>query len=216
MSPLRDLFLAPRATEARAAPRVRSRVHADARAPTLGVLAPARDLLVVAAAAGLVVGRRAPAALVCLHARGAPPAPAALRAPPRAAATRLVASLGARGVQAEGRGRLVVAVLPDDPDEAAIAATRAHAAAGALPAVLGLAARHHDLDGLLAAQDAILLALPPAVDPTLADLALRGAEALVPSAAAVTLARDPLTRTLALAGVCAPRAIRLAVEGVLA
>jgi hypothetical protein len=214
MSPLRDLFVVPRAVDAGAASGAVD--HARARARTLGVLAPARDLPAIAAAAGLVVARGAPAALVCVHVAGASPAPAALRAPPRAAVRRLVASLRARGVEAEGRGRLVLAVLPDDPGEAAAAAARAQAAAGALPGVVGLAARHHDLDVLLAAQDAILLALPPAVDPTLAGLALAGAAALVPSAAAATLTRDPLTRTLALAGACAPRAVRLAVEGVMA
>jgi hypothetical protein len=214
MSPLRDLFVAPRALDAGAASVARPLAQTGSR--TLGVLAAARDLPAVASAAGLVVGRGAPAALVCLHAAGAPPAPAVLRAPPRAAAARLAASLHARGMEAEARGRLVLAVLPDDPAEAAAAATRAQAAAGALPAVLGLAARHRDLDEALAAQGAILLALVPAIDPTLADLALRSAEALAPSAATVTPARDPLTRTLALAGMRAPRAVRLAVEGVLA
>ena len=46
----------------------------------------------------------------------------------------------------------------------------------------------------------------------MARLALAGAAALVPGAAAITLALDPVQRALALAGVRAPRPISLALQ----
>lgn len=222
MSPLRDLLVAPRTGGAMLddARRVRRRasvgVSADA-APSLslGLLAPARELPAVAAGAGLAVARAAPAALVCVQAPGAHAAAPALRAPARAVAARLAASLRARDLEASARGRLAVVRLPDDPAELAGAAARALAAAGTLPAVLAVAARHGDVDALLGARDALLVALPAAAEPALARLALAGAAELVPRAAALALALDPVQRALALAGVRAPGAIRRAVEGLL-
>ncbi|HEX6619361.1 MAG TPA: hypothetical protein VF024_06875, partial [Solirubrobacteraceae bacterium] len=73
-----------------------------------------------------------------------------------------------------------------------------------------VAARDDEVDALLAARDAILVALPPSVEPAMARLAVTGAAALAP-AAALTLALDPVQRALALAGVRAPRAIAAAV-----
>jgi hypothetical protein len=196
--------------------RARERDGAAALAPSLGVLANARDLPAVAVAVGVVVARRSPAALVCVQVPGDElPAPA-LRAPPRRAATRLVASLRARGLVAEVRGRVAVVELAREPDHAAAAAARALAAAGALPTVLAVAARDPDLDVLLAAQDAILVALPPSADPTLAELAASGAARLAPRATSITLSLDPASRTLALAGLRAPAAVKAAVEGAIA
>jgi hypothetical protein len=226
MSPLRDLLIAPRPAEhatprapqppARMA-RLARRRHAPppALSPALGVLAPARELSAVASAAGLAIARGRSAALVCLHASGAAASPS-LRAPAHAGAGRLAASLTARGLAADARGRLAVVRLPDDPAELSSAAARALAAAGALPTVLAVAQRSEDVDVLLGAQDAILVALAPAAEPTLAGLALAGATELAPSAVAISLALDPVQRALALAGAWSPRTIRHAIEGLVA
>jgi hypothetical protein len=225
--PLRDSLIAPRdAGEAAAARseaarrrlhfplRPRARAGAVALAPSVGVLAQARDLPAVAVAVGVVVARRNPAALVCVHAGHEPAAPA-LRAPARATAARLAGSLHARGLAAEARGRVAIVDLVREED-AAGAAARALAAAGALPTVLAVAARDPDLDVLLAAQDAILVALPPSADPTLAELAASGAARLASRSTSIALNLDPASRALALAGMRAPAAVRAAVEGVLA
>jgi hypothetical protein len=164
----------------------------------------------VAAAAGLVVGRRAPAVLVCLHAPDVELA-APLRAPARAAATRLATSLAGRGLPAEARGRLVLVRC-----ELADATARALAAAAELSRVLAVAVREPAVDCLLAECDAILVALPPSADPSLADLALAGATELSRSAASIVIALDPLSRALALGGLRAPRKVHEAVEGLLA
>jgi hypothetical protein len=81
--------------------------------------------------------------------------------------------------------------------------------------VLAVAARDDDVDLLLGACDAILVALPAAAEPALARLALAGAAALVPRAAALAIGVDPVERALAAAGLRAPGAIRRAVEGLL-
>jgi hypothetical protein len=82
--------------------------------------------------------------------------------------------------------------------------------------VLAVAVREPAVDRLLAERDAILVALPPSADPTLADLALAGATELSRSAASIALALDPLSRALALGGLRAPRKVRETVEGLLA
>jgi hypothetical protein len=221
MSPLRDLLVAPRPVERELPRPARKRLLARGRATapatpaaSLGVLAPARELPAVAIAAGIAVARGRSTALVCLHAPDAP-APS-LRAPAGRGAARLAASLVARGLAAEARGPLALVRLPDDPAELSSAAARALAAAGALPTVLAVAQRTEDVDALLAQRDAILVALPPATEPALAGLALAGATELAPSAAALSLALDPVQRALALAGCWSPRAIRHAVEGLVA
>jgi hypothetical protein len=218
---LRDLLIAPReaASEDEAVARGRLRLPFRARtqpeavalSPSLGVLANARDLAAVAVAVGVVVARRGSAALVCVHAPGQGPSAPALRAPTRAAATRLTASLRARGIVADARGRVAVVELAGGEGEAA----RALAAAGSLPTVLGVAVRDPELDALLAAQDAILVALAPSTDPALAELAASSAARLAPSAASITLSLDPASRALALAGLRVPAAVRAAVEGLL-
>ena len=196
--------------------RARERGGAVALAPSLGVLATARDLPAIAVAVGVVVARRSPAALVCVHVAGDElPAPA-LRAPPRAAATRLAGSLRARGFVADVRGRVAVVQLAREAEHAAGAAARALAAAGARPTVLATDARDPDLDVLLGAQDAILVALPPSADPTLAELAASGAARLAPRATSIAVNFDPASRALALAGLRAPAAVRAAVHGLIA
>src|SRR5947207_2183263 len=80
-------------------------------------------------------------------------------------------------------------------------------AAGRLPTVLAVAGRDEEADALLAARDAILVALPSCAEPAMAQLALAGAMALVPAAAALSFALDPVQRVLALAGARAPGAI---------
>lgn len=218
MSFVRDFLVAPRAGEAAVddrAPRVRrsrtATAPVEAAAPTIGLLAPARELPAAAAGVGLALGRSAPAVLVCLGA--AMPLPA-LRVPPRAGAARLAASLRARGLDACARGRLALVHLP--ADERTDAATRALAAAGTLPSVLAVAGRDEEVDALLAARDAIVVALPSSAEPAMAQLALAGAAALAPAAAGLTLALDPVQRALALAGARAPRAIAAVVRRLVA
>jgi hypothetical protein len=213
MSLLRDFLVAPPTGEAddrrsRRRPRLHVATSSPA-APAIGVLAPARDLPVAAAGIGLAIGRSAPAVLVCLS---GPVLAPAVRAPARAAASRLAASLRARDLEASARGRLALVHLPDAGRADAVA--RALAAADGLPTVLALAGRDEEVDVLLAARDAILVALPPSAEPALAQLALAGAAALAPAATAVTLALDPVQRALALAGARAPQALVAALHEV--
>ena len=257
---LRDVLIAPRAGDVEGGSLVRrgrvrmirrsDRSVANEVAPSLGVLAPAREVRAVAMAVGLVIARLHPAALVCVHAPGDEPARASLRAPARAAAARLAGSLRGRGVHSDARGKVVLVEVAGDEaamatgdaaaaaeralavtcdaaaevagDEAAMAtgdsaaaAARALAAAGPLPTVLAVGARDPDLDVLLAAQDAILIALPPSAEPALAELAVASARSLASNAAWVSLALDPVARTFALAGLRTPGAVRAAVEGLL-
>lgn len=227
---LRDLLIAPRAEDVESASLVRlgrvrlsrrsDRSVASAVAPSLAVLAPAREVRAVAVAVGLTVARRHPAALVCVHAPGDEPARAGMRAPARAAAARLAGSLRGRGLDADARGKVVLVEVAGDPaaavaGDAAAVVARALAAAGPLPTVLAVGARDPDLDVLLAAQDAILVALPPSAEPALTELATASAQSLAANAASISLALDPVGRTAALAGLRAPGAVRAAVEGLL-
>jgi hypothetical protein len=206
MSLLRDFLVAPRMGEAddrgSRRPRRARALASSPAAPAIGVLAPARDLPGAAAGVALAIGRSAPAVLVCLS---APVFAPAVRAPARAAAARLAASLRARHLEASARGRLALVQMPDAGRADTV--TRAFAPADGLPTVLALAGRDEEVDALLAACDAIVVALPPSAEPALAQLALAGAAALAPAAAAVTLALDPVQRALALAGARAPRAL---------
>jgi hypothetical protein len=211
------LALAPGGSAAVVCLRAPAAASSDAPTPA------APSVLPSAAPALAASAPPAPAAVVPLApAASAPPAPAAPalvapgpRAPARAAAARLAASLRARGLAAEARGRLTLVALPHDPAECASAAARALAASGSAPTVLAVAGRDEDVDVLLAARGAVLVALPPSTDPTLASLALASAHELARSAAAVHLALDPVARALALAGVRAPRAMRDAIDGVI-
>jgi hypothetical protein len=207
MSLLRDFLVAPRTGEE----EVDDRTARVGGAPAIGVLAPARDLPAVAAGVGLAIGRSAPAVLVCLS---APVSVPAFRAPARAAAVRLAGSLRARDLEASARGRLALVHLSDEGRTDAV--TRAIAAASGLPTVLAVAGRDEEVDALLAARDAILIALPSSAEPAMAQLALVGAAALAPAAAAVALALDPVQRALALAGARAPRTVLAAVQELVA
>ena len=229
MPSLRDYFIAPaeeaesgdallpsepvgrgeRRRRVRRPPRVAAGT-ASTLAPSLGVLAAGRDLPALAVAAAVVIGRRAPAALVCVHAPGAQPAPP-LRSPARTAAARLATSLGARGVPAQAWGRLVLV-----RGELVETSAPALATAAALPSVLAVAVRDPAVDALLVQRDAILVALGPAADPVLSELALAGARELSPSAASIEITFDPVSRALALAGLHAPRRLHEAVEALLA
>ena len=218
---LRDFLIAPREParpdEALARGRLRlgrPRSPQDgALAASLGVLANARDLPAIAVAAGIVIARRSPAALVCLHAGGERPT-APVRAPARAAAARLAASMRARGLAADARGRVAAVELAGEGSDAAAAAARALAAAGTLPTVIGVAVRDPDMDALLAAQDAILVALPPSADTALAELTVASA-ARLGRVASIPVTLDPASRALAVAGLRAPRLMRAAVEELL-
>jgi hypothetical protein len=216
MSLLRDFLVAPREGESVVGdrgPRLRRAqvVPSSRAAPAIGVLAPARDLPAAAVGAGLALGRSAPAVLVCLS---APVFAPALRAPARTAAARLAASLRARDLEASARGRLALVHLPDEGRTEAV--TRALAAADGLPTVLAVGARDEEVDALLAAGDAILVALPSSAEPAMAQLVLAGAAALAPAATALTLTLDPVQRALALAGVRAPRTIAEAMRELVA
>jgi hypothetical protein len=199
-----------------ALPRREPRAGAAVLAASIGVLAGARDVRAVAVAVGVVVARRHPAALVCVHAPGDPPHAPPLRAPARPAAARLAASLRARDLSADARGKVALVELATAEAEPAAAAGRAVAAAGPLPTVLAVAARDPDLDALLSTRDAIVVALPASTDPALAELATTSACALTPNAASMTLTLDPASRTLALAALRAPAAVRAVVEALLA
>jgi hypothetical protein len=195
-------------------PARRTAAEPSVPAASFGVLAPSASLAPVAAGVGLVIARRAPAALVCLHGAVELAAPA-LHVPARSAAARLAASLAARDLRARACGRLVFVCVAADGDGPALAA-RALAAAGALPTVLGVAARDPGIDVVLAAQHSLLVALAPSADPAFAELALAGANELARSATAVALTIDPISRALALAGVRAPTALARAVGEALA
>jgi hypothetical protein len=214
MSPLLDFLVAPRTSAEVAAERPsrarRARGAAETVAPSLGVLATARELPAAAAGVGLAIARGRPAALVCL---GVPLPAIAVRAPARPAAASLAASLRTRDLDSCARGRLVLVAPPDG--RFVDAATRALAAAGRLPTVLAVAARDEQADALLAARDAILVVLLPSTEPAMARLALAGAAALAQSSA-LTLTLDPIQRGLALAGVRAPRAVSAAVKELVA
>ncbi len=145
--------------------------------PVVAVLAPPADAPALGAVLGLAVARRdrAPVAVVCVWS----PAPTRplWRAPALPAAVRLAAALAARGHDARGSGRLVVVRLAAQCEEAAAEALRASAAAGSAPVVLALAGpRAAAFDPVLAAQDLVVVALPPESNPALARLAVAGLE----------------------------------------
>lgn len=129
--------------------------------PAVGVLCRPRQ----AATAGVVVAlrlaqrHRARAAVVALW----PPArhgglgvPGAL---PTREARRVAAALGARDLETHVAGRVALAVLPSDQQDAATMAERAFAVAAHLPTVLVLAGpRDEPLDAVLRARDLVLVA----------------------------------------------------------
>jgi hypothetical protein len=130
-------------------------------------------------------------------ATGASPAPGGSRA-----ARRLAARLGAHGLPARARGRLAWVALP--PADGPAAARRA-VVAGA-PAVLAITApRTAELDAVLTEQDLVILVATEPNGP-LARLAALPADA-PPLVVVRPLRRGP-ARSLACAGLAAPREIR--------
>lgn len=182
MSALGDFLLAP-------APDRRP-VHAVAAAASLGVVAPAPALAALACAAGVALASRGRGArpVVWLY-TGVGPAAAAQR-----------------------RGRVLVAQLPGDPDEAAREVLVARSAVAGAPCVLGVSLRATALDRVLADLDAVLVA-PPAGE-ALAALAWDSTTALGRPAARVASLSGPLSRGLAAAGLVAPGGVRRAIAEV--
>ena len=165
--------------------------------PAVALLAPPADAPAVGAALALALARagRTPACVVCLWSPGA--ARAGWRAPALPAAARLAATLRARGHDATAGGRLVVVRLSVCGEEAASQALRVSAAARAAPTVLALAGpRETAFESLLAMQDLVVVALAPAADAALAQLARAGLERAL---TCVVPPADP-ARALAAAG----------------
>lgn len=190
-------------TRERLRPRPRTKPAPTSRstpAPAVAVLASPADALALGAALALAVARarRAPVAVVCVW--SATQARSPWRAPARPAATRLASSLADRGHAAQAAGRLVLVRLADADDDAATEALRVSAASGMAPTVLALAGpRPAAFDIALAAQDLVVVAVPPAADPALAQLALSGLDrALICSLAPAEPARALAAAGLAL------------------
>jgi hypothetical protein len=157
----------------------------------------------VAAAVALALARGAGAksATVAVIGRATPAEPPPASGGTRAA-RRLAARLEAQGLPARSRGRLVWVAVPPD---GRLHAARRVALAGA-PAVLAVTApRTPDVEELLAEQDLLVLAMADLGGP-LARMA-----ALAPGGVPVTVTRPLIrgpARSLALAGLRAPRAVR--------
>lgn len=187
----------------------------DPDAPSLAVLAPARQLTGVGAAVALAFARhrRARVALMCHWSETVGQASGRLALP---GAVRLATSLAARGHVATASGRLVAVSLPADPAEAAGAAASIAAAVSTVPKVLALAGRHEPFEELLTQQHAILAVLPADAPAGLGGLVAADAGDRTPAATIVDVRLGLATRTLARAGLLAPRAIDLALTRVLA
>jgi hypothetical protein len=187
-------FVAP---AAEGAPARAATIPPAARAVVLG---PAGE--VVAAAAAVALGLRerdaAPAGLVAIW-RGDPPAAGmATRA-----AARLSGRVGTDGLPARARGRLAWLSLPGEPSAAAGAVRRASALVAG-PFVTALAgARPAELETLIAEHDIAVVVADP--ETALARAALAALTARGVPAVAVPPVHRGLARTLALAGVAAPR-----------
>lgn len=184
--------------------------------PGVALLSGPRDAAVLGAALGLVLARehRAPAVVICVW-TGAHGPRAVWRAPALPSARRLAAALVARGQDARGTGRLVIVALPADANEAAAAAGRVVAAAGAAPTVLALGGpRVASFDAFLAEQDLVVVAPRSGADPILARLAVEGLveQAVCACACEVPPALGP-ARTLAEAGLILLPSARRALAG---
>jgi molybdopterin-guanine dinucleotide biosynthesis protein A len=166
---------APPADPAASARAISAMPASAQHAPAVALLAPPADAPALGAALALALARagRAPVAVVCVW--SATQMRPTWRAPARPAAARLAAWLDGRGHSAHAAGRLVLVRLADAEDDAATEALRVSAAVGAAPTVLALAGpRRAAFDVSLAAQDLVVVAVPPAADPALAQLALAG------------------------------------------
>lgn len=151
-----------------------------------------------ATAASFGAGVRAPAAVVACWPGEVMKPSAATRA-----AAELARRLAAHDMPAVARGRLVWLALPDEPAAAATMVRRASALAdGPLVTALG-GARPPELDSLVAEHDLAIVAAAP--ETALARTAVaRLADRGVPASARPAIRRG-VTRTLALAGLAAPR-----------
>ena len=171
----RDAGRAPTRERSRPRPRMEAAPRPAQSAPAVAVLAPPADAAALGAALALALARdrRAPAAVVCVW--SAAQARRSGRAPARPAAARLATSLAGRGHDARATGRIVLVRLADADEDAASESLRVRAAAGAAPTVLALAGpRAAAFDVALAAQDLVVVAVPPTADPELAQLAVIG------------------------------------------
>jgi hypothetical protein len=181
----------------------------------VGPFAPARvavlcrpaDALAVGGALALAARRGGGPAVVCAWSAGTP----GPSAPALPAGLRLAERLAARGHAARATGRLVVVALGED---AGAEATRVGAACPEVPVVCALAGpRDAALDGLLLAQERVLVAVAPADPPALAEVALGGLAALGARAEALSVpAGAGPARALAAAGVALLPPLRAAVE----
>ena len=188
--------------------------RSHAAPPAVAVLAAAADAAALGAALGLALAqrRRAPVVAVCVWSAGRPAVPA-WRAPALPAARHLAARLAARGYDARPAGRLAVVRLSGSDDDAALAARRALAAAGAEPAVLALGGpRTAAFDELLAEQDLVVVGTRRGADPVLTRLAVAGLAGAVRACACEIPAAHP-ARSLAAAGVVLLPSARRALAG---
>ncbi len=167
----------------------------------VAVLTTAADAPALGAAIGLALAGRSRAAVatVCLW-TAAEPTQTSWRAPATPAPRRLAGALAARGLAARPAGRLALVHLPVGAEDAATAARRAIAAAGAAPTVLALGGpRVAAFDALLAEQDLVVVATPRGTDPALARLALAGLAGAVRTCGCEVPTSQP-ARLLAAAG----------------
>ena len=188
-----DFFLAPpeRSGEPVAPPPTTA-----ARAVVLGS---PPDVAPLAAALALSLRAGAPAAVVASWGGGTALRPTAASR----SAARLATRLGEHGLPGTPRGRLAWLELPAEPPRAAEAVRRASALVDG-PLVTALAgARPPELDALVAEHDLAVVAAPP--DTALARAAVARLAGPGLQAAACAPLRRGRARTLALAGLAAPR-----------
>lgn len=199
MSALKDFLLAPAPAPA---PRASGGPH-----PSVAVVAPAPVVLAAGCATGVALARRGRTrrSLVCTYTGRDP-----IARPQRTPGDALGASLDARGIATQRRGRVVVAELPGDPAAAARTATAALAVAA--PCVLAVALRAAALDDVLAACDAVLVVAPG--DGALAEITRASAAALGPPVISVDAPAGAIARAVAAAGLAAPAGLRRALAGV--
>jgi hypothetical protein len=182
--------------------------------PAVAVLAAAPDAPALGAALGLALARRSHAHVVAVCLRGT--AWPAWRAPALPAARRLAAGLAARGHDACAAGPLAVVRLAGSDDEAALAARRVLAAAGAVPAVLALGGpRTAAFDALIADQDLVVVGTRRDADPLLTRLAVSGLDGVARACICEVPAAHP-ARSLAAAGIVLLPSARRALAGAVA
>jgi hypothetical protein len=149
--------------------------------------------------------RRAAAGLVVVWAPGLAPS-----APASRAARRLARVLDGQGLDATAAGRLATVVLPEEPVQAAAAATRAMTAAQGRPVVLALGGRAEPFDALLTVQDRVVIVPPAGADPRMTQLALAGLGGVARDARACTADPTAAARAFLTAGVAVPASLRRA------